>query len=69
MARTMAVRSIASIARPNGDEICSRLAIRRMPVEVLAPAPCMSAGLKNTASPLRSGTCTWWAAKWSMNSC
>ncbi len=29
-ARTIAVRSSASIARPNGDETCSRLAIRRM---------------------------------------
>ena len=63
MARTIAVRSSDSIARPNGEEICSRLAIRRMSVDVLAPAPCMSAGLKNTASPLRSGTCTCAVAK------
>src|SRR6185312_6384536 len=47
----MAVRFSASIARPNGDEIWNRLAIRRMSADTLDPAPWYSAGLKNTASP------------------
>ena len=39
-----------------------------MSADVLAPAPWYSAGLKNTASPLRSGIWTWCSAKYSMNS-
>lgn len=59
----MAVRSTASIARPNAEEICSRFAIRRTPAVWLPPAPWNRAGLKNTASPLRSGNWTKWASK------
>ena len=55
---TIAVRSTDSIARPSAEEICSRLAIRRTSLVRFVPAPWNSAGLKNTASPARSSSCT-----------
>ena len=61
-------RSTLSIARPNAEEICSRLAMRRMSVERLVPAPWKTAGLKNAASPRRSGSCTWCSSKYSWKS-
>ena len=64
----IAARSTASIARPNADETCSRLAIRWTSPVRLAPAAWNTAGLKNTASPLRSGSWTWQASKYSRNS-
>jgi hypothetical protein len=55
-AADIAVRSTASMARPNADETCSRLAIRLTSVVRLVPAAWNRAGLKNTASPLASGS-------------
>ena len=57
------VEHVSCQARPNADETCSRLAIRRTPAERLAPAPWKRAGLKNAASPLASGSCTRWSSK------
>src|ERR1035437_1265747 len=54
-ARHIATRSTVSIARPNGEDTCSRLAIRRTVVETFVPAPWNRAGLKNAASPFSSG--------------
>ena len=51
--RTSAARSTLSIARPNAEDTCSRLAMRRTSAERFVPAPWNSAGLKNAASPLR----------------
>jgi hypothetical protein len=56
------------MARPNADDTCSRLAIRRMSLDRLCPAPWNSAGLKNAASPFRSGSCTRCSSKYAMNS-
>ena len=42
----MAVRSSDSIARPNGDEICSRLAIRRMSADMFGPRPVIQRGVE-----------------------
>ena len=55
-ARHIATRSTVSMARPNGEDTCSRLAIRRTSVETFVPAPWNSAGLKNAASPFSSGS-------------
>jgi hypothetical protein len=44
------------MARPNADETCKRFAIRRTSAERLVPAPWNTAGLKNAASPLSSGS-------------
>jgi hypothetical protein len=59
----IALRSTASMARPNADDTCSRLAIRRTPAVRLAPAAWSTAGLKNTASPLASRSWTRLASK------
>src|SRR5260370_885872 len=39
-------RSTASIARPNADETCSKLAMRLMPAQRLVPAAWKTAGLE-----------------------
>jgi hypothetical protein len=67
-AADIAARSTASMARPNAEDTCSRLAIRLTPAVRLAPAAWNTAGLKNTASPLASGSCTCCASKYSRNS-
>ena len=67
-ASDMLARSTASMARPNADDTWSRLAIRLTSVVWLAPAAWNRAGLKNTASPLASGSWTWLASKYSPNS-
>ena len=67
-ATDIALRSTASMARPNADDTCSRLAMRLTVAVRLAPAAWNTAGLKNTASPLASGSCTWLASKYSRNS-
>src|SRR6266851_4751411 len=54
-AADIALRSTASMARPNADDTCSRLAIRLTSAVRLVPAAWNRAGLKNTASPLRHG--------------
>jgi hypothetical protein len=54
----VAVVSAVSMARPNADDTCSRLAIRFTPADRFVPAPWNSAGLKNAASPLASGSWT-----------
>ncbi len=61
-------RSTVSMARPNADEICSRLAMRLMSAEWFEPAAWNSAGLKKTASPLASGSWMWWVVKYSWKS-
>ena len=55
-ARHIATRSTVSMARPNGEDTWSRLAIRRTLVETLVPAPWNRAGLKNAASPFSSAS-------------
>ena len=57
-----------SMARPKADDTCSRFAMRRTSAVWLVPAAWKSAGLKKTASPLASGSCTWCASKYSRNS-
>jgi hypothetical protein len=54
----MAMLSAVSMARPNAEDTCSRLAIRLMSAERFVPAPWNRAGLKNAASPFSSGSWT-----------
>ena len=58
------VRSTLSSGRPNAEDTCSRWAIRLTSAVRLVPAPWNKAGLKNTASPLASGNCTQFLAKY-----